>query len=95
MCVERYKFSLSLMHFAGLCCNNKGILNLIRGLQVLYRFGNCTSNLNWQKNCVNLFVSLAYQIDKINSLNRNQGERSVPLSVDFIRLRSYQVKVIL
>ncbi|XP_057380963.1 hypoxanthine-guanine phosphoribosyltransferase-like [Daphnia carinata] len=29
-------------------------------------------------------------IDKINSLNRNQGERSVPLSVDFIRLRSYQ-----
>ncbi|KZS20914.1 Uncharacterized protein APZ42_012273 [Daphnia magna] len=30
-------------------------------------------------------------IDKINSLNRNQGERSVPLSVDFIRLRSYQV----
>jgi len=29
-------------------------------------------------------------IDKINCLNRNHGESSVPLSVDFIRLRSYE-----
>ena len=30
-------------------------------------------------------------IDKITSLNRNHGESSVPLCVDFIRLRSYEV----
>jgi len=29
-------------------------------------------------------------VDKINCLNRSHGEQSVPLSVDFIRLRSYQ-----
>jgi len=31
-------------------------------------------------------------IDKITCLNRNHGESSVPLSVDFIRLRSYRTK---
>ena len=33
-------------------------------------------------------------MDKINQLNCNQGQKSIPVSLDFIRLKSYEVSLV-
>ena len=33
-------------------------------------------------------------MDKINQLNCNQGQKSIPISPDFVRLKSYEVSLV-